>query len=95
MNRVLLLIGGIIGLGMFYVVVPAALQSYRRYRGRQATVCPDTGQIVEVEIKAARATLMSLFGQGGVRVKWCSLWPRRKGCAQECVKENWLREKET
>jgi hypothetical protein len=25
------------------------------------------------------------LGKHRVRVKWCSLWPRKKGCAEKCV----------
>jgi hypothetical protein len=63
--------------------------TYRRFRGRKTAVCPESGQIVEVELKAARAGLMSIFGAQRARVKWCSLWPRKKGCSEACVQEYW------
>jgi hypothetical protein len=47
-----------------------------------------------VELKAAKASVMSAFGKHWVRVKWCSLWPRRKDCAQECVRQTGQRQPE-
>jgi hypothetical protein len=89
MNRLFVLIAGVVTLGLYFVIAPVFVDTYRRYRNRKTIICPDTGQIAEVEIKAARASLMSALGKDWVRVKWCSLWPRKKGCAEECVKEDW------
>lgn len=89
MDRLFLLIGGLVALGIYFVIAPVVTNTYRRYRDRKTIICPDTGQIVEVDLKAVRAGLMSTLGRHSVRVKWCSLWPRKKGCAQECVKEDW------
>ena len=89
MDRLFLLIAGVMTLGLYFVIAPAVVNTYRRYRKHKTIICPDTGQIVEVDLKAVRASLMSTFGKHSVRVKWCSLWPRKKGCAQECVKEDW------
>ena len=89
MNRVFLLIAGAVTLGLYFVAGPAVVSSYRRYRGRRTIICPETDQIAEMEIKAGRAGIMAAFGKHDLRVKWCSLWPRRKGCAEECIKEDW------
>ena len=89
MTQIFLLIAGVVAFGLIFTVAPVVLGTYRRYRQRKTTVCPETGQIVEVELKAGRASLLSVFGEHRVRVKWCSLWPRKKGCAEECVKEYW------
>jgi hypothetical protein len=89
MNRIILLIAGVSALGLYFAVVPLVTRTYQRYRGRKTIVCPETGRIVEVQIKAGRASLMSIFGTTAARVKRCSLWPRKKGCAEECVKEYW------
>jgi hypothetical protein len=85
MNRLFLLIAGVVVLGGMYVVAPVVSYTYRRYRGRKTVVCPDTGQIAEVELKAKQASLLSALGKDWVRVRWCSLWPRKKGCAEKCV----------
>ena len=89
MTGVIFLIAGVIIIGLYFVVAPAVLSSYRRYRGRRTIICPETDQIVEMELKAGRAGVMAALGKQDLRVKWCSLWPRRKGCAEECVKDDW------
>ena len=89
MNRLFLLIAGVVAVGLYFVVRPAVLTTYRRYRGRRTIICPETDQIAEIEIKAARAGIMAALGKPSLRVKWCSLWPRRKGCAEECLQEDW------
>ena len=89
MNRVFLLFAGVVTLGLYFVVGPAVVSSYRRYRGRRTIICPETDQIAEMEIKAGQASVMAALGKHDLRVKWCSLWPRRKGCAEECLKDDW------
>lgn len=89
MNRILLLIAGAVTLGLYFVAGPAFVSTYRRYRGRRTIICPETDQIAEMEMKAGRAGIMAALGKYNLRVKWCSLWPRRKGCAEECLKEDW------
>ena len=88
MNRIYLLIAGAVTLGVYFLVAPAALSVYRRYRGRRTIICPETDQIAEIDIKAGRAGVTAALGRPSLHVKWCSLWPRRTGCAEECVKNN-------
>lgn len=89
MTGVFLLIAGVILLGLYFVVAPAVLSTYRRYRGRRTIICPETDRIAEMSIKAGRAGIMAALGKPELRVKWCSLWPKRKGCAEECLKDEW------
>ena len=89
MNRLFLLIAGVVTLGLYFVIAPAAVSTYRRYRGRRTIICPENDQIAEMEIKAGQAGVMAALGKHHLRVKWCSLWPRRKGCAEECLKDDW------
>jgi len=89
MDRLFFLIAGVVILGLYFVIAPVVVNTYRRYRRRKTLICPETDQIAEVDIKAIQAGVMSVLGKHPVRVKWCSLWPRKKGCAEECVKENW------
>ena len=89
MNRVFLLIAGLVTLGLYFIVGPAVTSTFRRYRGSRTVICPENDQIAEMQIKAGRAGLLAAFGKHRLRVKWCSLWPRRKGCAEECLRDNW------
>ena len=85
MNRIFWLIFGVTLLGTAYVVRPVMTDTYRRYRGRKIVVCPETGQIAEIELNAKEATLLSALGNLWLRVKWCSLWPRQERCAEDCL----------
>ncbi len=78
MYRLLLLIAGAVALGFYFVIAPVVVNTYRRYRNRRTIVCPDTGQIAEVKVKALHAGLTSVLGKQQARVKWCSLWLRKK-----------------
>jgi hypothetical protein len=89
MNRVFLLIAGVATLGLYFIVGPTVVSTFRRYRGRRTIICPETDQIAEMEIKAGHAGVMAALGKHVLRVKWCSLWPRRKGCAEECLQDDW------
>ena len=86
MNRVFFLIISTVLLGSVYAVAPIVGDSYRRYRGRKTVICPETGEIAEVELKARQASLLSALGKRWVRIGWCSLWPRKKGCTEECAR---------
>jgi hypothetical protein len=69
MDRLFLLIAGVVALGLYFVIAPVVTNTYRRYRKRKTIICPDTGQIVEVELKAVCAGLISALGKRWVRVK--------------------------
>ena len=69
MNRLLVFLGGVPVLGVYFFVAPAVVASYRLYRKRRTVICPETDQIAEVEVKAGRAALMSGLGKRSVRVK--------------------------
>ena len=88
MNRLYLLIAGVVALGLYFVIAPAAVSTYRRYRGRRTIICPENDQIAEMEIRAGQAGVMAALGKHHLRVKWCSLWRGRKGCTEECVKND-------
>jgi hypothetical protein len=81
-----IVIAAIVGVGMLYVLLPVAADTFHRFRGRRSLRCPTTGEEAEVEVDARRAALGSIVGRLLLRVKGCSLWPERQGCAEECVK---------
>jgi hypothetical protein len=90
METPLLMIAVIVATGLVLVVIPVALDSYQRFRHRKVLVCPDTHQMAEVMPKAWDAALRTaLARKPSLRVKWCSLWPKKMGCDEKCVKENW------
>jgi hypothetical protein len=82
-------ITGIVAVGLLCVVVPRAFDAYRRYRYRKVFTCLETQDLVEVALKRRAAVFGAVFGRPNVRVKYCSLWPKKKGCGEKCVRENW------
>jgi hypothetical protein len=89
METALMLMAAIIALGAVYVLLPLVIHTFQRFRRRKVVTCPETEELVEVTLKAKRAALASAFHKPLLRVKNCTLWPKKKGCEEECVKENW------
>ena len=87
MGTLWLLIGAVILLGIFYVLLPRVTYIFRRYRKKRVLRCPETGMLVEVDLDPRFVALSSPFGQPLLRVKNCTLWPKKKECAQECLKD--------
>ena len=85
MNLFVLMFGTVF-LGTIYVIMPVVRDTYRRYGGRKNVVCPNSGQIAEVELTAKRAALLSAVHKHWVHVNWCSLWPKQRRCAENCLK---------
>ena len=84
-----LLIAGIIGFGLTFVLVPVFIDAYRQYRYRKVISCPQTHGLAEVILDSGRAALGAAVGRPVIRVKNCSLWPKREGCDENCVAEHW------
>jgi len=89
MTGPLLLILLIAATGLLFVVAPVVMDVYARYRNRKALNCPESQGTAEVTLKTHRAALAAAFGKRVLRVKSCSLWPKKKGCAEKCINENW------
>jgi len=89
MNSLLLLVLGIVATGLLFVIAPVVIDIYVRYRGGKVLNCPEILGAAEVTLKTHRAALAAAFGNPVLRVKNCSLWPKKMGCAEKCVKENW------
>jgi hypothetical protein len=87
-----ILIAATIGMGLVYVVLPFTFDVYRRFRYWKVVTCPETHGLAEVRLNALLAGLTAVFHKPVLRVKSCTLWPRKKHCAQRCIKGNWLAE---
>jgi hypothetical protein len=87
MNGPLLIILVICATGLLFVVAPVVIDIYVRYRGGKVLNCPESHGTAEVTFKTHRAALAAAFGKPALRVKSCSLWPQRKGCAENCINE--------
>lgn len=87
MNTPLITIAAIIALGGLFVVLPLFVHTFQRYRNKKVLKCPETGELAEVDINAPRAAISSLFSKPLLKVKNCTLWPKRKGCDEECLRQ--------
>jgi hypothetical protein len=85
----LMLIAGIVAFGLLFVLAPIAIDVYRQYRHRKVITCPESNGLAEVNLNAGFAALGAAIGRPVIRVKSCSLWPKKKGCDEKCVMENW------
>jgi cbb3-type cytochrome oxidase subunit 3 len=79
------LILAVVALGLLFVVLPLALYTYYYYRPSRTVACPETGEKVRLDIDAGRAAWTTALARPSLRVRWCTLWPSRRGCAQECT----------
>ena len=84
-----LLIAGIVTFGLLFVVAPVAIDAYRQYRYRKVITCPEAHSLAEVNLNAGVAALGAGVGRPRLQVRSCSLWPKRQGCDEKCVRENW------
>lgn len=75
------LIGSVLVLfGIWYVA-----RAYRRQRGEQFIICPETNRPAVVKVDAVHAALTSVVGQPEMRLRDCTRWPQKKDCGQECL----------
>jgi hypothetical protein len=56
-----------------------------RYRYRKIVTCPEAVEPAEILIDAS-PTFSPPFQKKRVAIRNCSLWPKRKGCMQSCLK---------
>jgi hypothetical protein len=75
----------VLAVAFLYILMPLVADTFRRFRSPRTLRCPETGGPAEVGIDASRAALSSAFGQPLLRVKSCSLWPKRDQCKQDCL----------
>ena len=86
MNTPLITITAIVLLAALYVLFPVVLHTFQRYRYKKAVECPETKGLAEVNIDVQLAAFSSALGKPLLRIKNCSIWPKRWGCGQSCVK---------
>jgi len=80
-----LVIAGIVALAVGYVLIPVVADALARFRTPRRVSCPESGTGAEVEVDASYAALTAAIRVPVARVKRCSLWPARLGCAQRCL----------
>ncbi len=86
MKTPLILAAAIIALGGLYVLLPLVIHTFQRYRNKRVMTCPETGSPAEINIDAQRAAFSSAFGRPLLKIKNGTLWPKKKGCDEDCIK---------
>lgn len=77
----------IVGLAMIYVFFPVAAHTFQRYRKKRVLTCPEETTLAEVNVDARHAAFSSTLGKPILRVRDCSLWPKRRGCPERCLSD--------
>ena len=80
-----ILLAAIVAIAMVYVLLPVVGGVFVRYRRTRGLTCPETGANAEVGVDAKWAALTAAFRHPVLRVKTCSLWPKRSDCQQNCL----------
>jgi hypothetical protein len=75
----------LVGLGALYVFGRRLARAWLRYRGTRVVVCPESRDLVAVEVDARHAAFTASQGRTDLRLDSCTRWPERMGCGQECL----------
>ncbi len=75
----------LVGLGALALVGRRALRAWLAFRGTRVVVCPESREMVAVEVDARRAALTAPQGRPQLRLESCTRWPERQACGQECL----------
>lgn len=85
MTTPLTVLAAIVALAIVYVLLPVTVEAFLRFRARRQLTCPETGMNAEVGVDARLAGFTAAFRHPVLRIKSCSLWPKRAGCGQACL----------
>jgi len=64
-----------------------ALRVYLKLRDARLITCPETKEVVLVEVSAKAAAREALLDEPCLRVRNCSRWPLRQDCGQDCLSQ--------
>jgi hypothetical protein len=78
-------VGALVGLGVLCLLGRRVLRAWMRYRGTRIVVCPESLEMVAVEVDAGHAAATAPQGRPQLRLEACTRWPERAGCGQECL----------
>lgn len=86
MDHPFIVIAALCALSLVYVLAPVAAEAFARYRKARNVICPEHAAAAEIGIDARHAAWSAVAGKKRLRVRQCSLWPEKYGCAQHCVR---------
>ncbi|MBI3327607.1 MAG: hypothetical protein HYZ81_13015 [Nitrospinae bacterium] len=81
------LIATIVVFGALSLLLPVIVRDLRRYREARFLTCPETGEKAAIIVDGPRASSTATIAEPRLRAIECSLWPKRKGCEQSCLKK--------
>ena len=85
MNDPWIALVGTAAIALVYVLLPVMGEVFARFRAVRQLPCPETAADAEVAVDARHAALTAAVGRPVLRVRRCSFWPGRLGCAQDCL----------
>lgn len=69
-----------------FVIAMEVLVAYAERRGTRRIVCPATSEAATIDLDPSHAMVPAAFQQTpDLRVRACSEWPGRAGCAERCL----------
>lgn len=86
MDHPVIVIAALIAFSGLYIFAPVALHAFMSYRKTRTVVCPEDNRSAEITLDAQHAAVSALAGKERLRIRQCSLWPEKHGCAQGCVR---------
>jgi hypothetical protein len=78
-------VGALLGLGALFLFGRRVASAWLAYRGTRIVVCPESREIVAVEVDARQAAISAPRGEPQLRLDSCTRWPARKTCGQDCL----------
>lgn len=81
----LLGIGALVGTGVLFLYGRRLARTFLLYRGTRVVVCPESREMVAVEVDPVHAVMTASQGRAQLRLESCTRWPERKSCGQECL----------
>jgi len=77
-------LAGLVVVAFVFVLAPVAGSVYLRLRAPRWLRCPETHLPAAVAVDAGHAAWTAALSRPLLRIRNCTLWPRRSGCAQRC-----------
>jgi hypothetical protein len=77
-------LAGLAVVAFVFVLAPVAGSVYVRLRAPRWLRCPETHLPAAVAVDAGHAAWTAAFSRPLLRIRSCTLWPKRAGCAQRC-----------
>jgi hypothetical protein len=77
-------LAGFAVIAFVFVLAPVAGSVYTRLRALRWLRCPETRMPAAVLVDARHAAWTAVWSRPLLRIRSCTLWPRRAGCAQRC-----------